>query len=313
MPANVSPVADEQILTLDMVHQYAYCPRRYHLMYIEGQWADNAYTIEGRHEHRRVDKLDHVLPDAQRDDADDDSSGARANAKENEDDDEPPVISRSVPLSSDTLGLTAKLDLVSSDGEEAVPVDTKRGRVPSNPERSWPPERVQLMAQGLLLRERGYSCDHGVLYFAGSRTRVDVPFTDELEADARRLVHDTHLASRNTQIPPPLEDSPKCNGCSLCGICLPDETLALRQVPTDPAAPIAGIRRLYPAREDAAPLYIQKQGAYVGKKNATLIIRKGGEELATARIKDVSQLVLCGNVQVSTQTKTPALLVLLDK
>ena len=43
------------------------------------------------------------------------------------------------------------------------------------------PERVQLMAQGLLLREQGYACDHGVLYFAGSRTRVDVPFDDVKE------------------------------------------------------------------------------------------------------------------------------------
>ena len=31
---------------------------------------------------------------------------------------------------------------------------TKRGRVPNNSQRSWEPERVQLMAQGLLLREQ---------------------------------------------------------------------------------------------------------------------------------------------------------------
>ena len=77
-------------------------------------------------------------------------------------------------LGSERLGLTAKLDLVSTAADEAVSVDTKRGRVPNNPERSWDPDRVQLMAQGLLLREHGYRCDHGVLYFAGSRTRVDI-------------------------------------------------------------------------------------------------------------------------------------------
>ncbi|MEX0741786.1 MAG: Dna2/Cas4 domain-containing protein, partial [Phycisphaeraceae bacterium] len=154
MPANVSPLADEQHLTLDMVRQFAYCPRRYHLMYIEGRWEDNAYTIDGRHIHRRVAKLDHVLPDAQNGSTEttDAEASPPANSKADEGD-EPPIISRSVPLSSDTLGLTAKLDLVSSDGEEAVPVDPKRGRVPNNPERSWKPERVQLMAQGLLLRE----------------------------------------------------------------------------------------------------------------------------------------------------------------
>jgi len=303
MPANVSPLADERQLTLDMVHQYAYCPRRYHLMYIEGRWADNAYTIDGRHVHRRVDKLDHVLPGAQGDvtEPGDGDSPATTRAKD-DDGDEPPVITRSVPLSSDTLGLNAKLDLVSSDGHEAVPVETKRGRVPNNPERSWEPERVQLMAQGLLLREHGYTCGHGVLYFAASRTRVDVPFTEELEAVTRRYLEETHAAAGQTVIPPPLDDSPKCNGCSLNGICLPDETLALRNVPVDPDAPAPSIRRLYPARADATPLYVQEQGAYVGKKGGILVIRKSGEQLATARIKDVSQLILCGNVQVSTQT-----------
>ena len=42
-----------------------------------------------------------------------------------------------------------------------MPVETKRGRVPDRPERSYEPERVQLMAQGLLLREHGYTCTHG--------------------------------------------------------------------------------------------------------------------------------------------------------
>jgi CRISPR-associated protein Cas1 len=62
--------------------------------------------------------------------------------------DEPPITSRSVQLGSARLGITAKMDLVSTAGDEAVPVDTKRGRVPNNPQRSWEPERVQLMAQG---------------------------------------------------------------------------------------------------------------------------------------------------------------------
>jgi CRISPR/Cas system-associated exonuclease Cas4 (RecB family) len=82
------------------------------------------------------------------------------------------------------------------------------------------------MAQGLLLREHGYQCDHGVLYYSGSRTRVDVPFTSELEARTLWLIEQARQASHREDLPPPLDDSPKCNGCSLNGICLPDETLA---------------------------------------------------------------------------------------
>ncbi len=320
------------LLPVRMLNEYAYCPRLFHLMHVEGRWADNAFTIEGRHVHRRVDQIDHVLAGVGGDDASPDTSSATPDAAmtdgTDDDDaapssadrmkataadigDEPPDIARSVSLGSPSLGITAKLDLVATAGDEALPVETKRGKVPNNPQRSYDPERVQLMAQGLLLREHGYHCDHGVLYFAGSRTRVDVPFTDELQAHTLQTIDRARVAASATHMPPPLDDSPKCQGCSLAGICLPDETLALQNAPRentetpDSTTDDTGqgtIRRLYPARDDALPLYVQEQGASVCKKASLLIIRKDHEELASARFKDISQLVLCGNIQLTTQT-----------
>jgi len=302
MDATADMVSQETLLPVRMLAEYAYCPRLFFLMHVDGRWADNVFTVEGQVIHQRADRLDHVLPDAVAvgPPADQSAAPADADAKAPDDGDEPPVISRSVPLDSPRLGLSAKLDLVSTAGDEAVPVETKRGRVPRTPERSYEPERVQLMAQGLLLREHGYRCDHGVLYYAGSHTRVDVPFTPELEARTLALIAEARQVAAGRDLPPPLEDSPKCNGCSLSGICLPDETLALRLVPPDPAAP--AVRRLYPAHDDALPLYVQEQGASVGKKGEQLIIRKDGQDLARVRLKDVSQLVLCGNVFISAQT-----------
>src|SRR5690606_11065579 len=61
------------------------------------------------------------------------------------------------------------------------------------------------------------------------------------------------------------------------------------------------VRRLYPVRDEAIPLYVQEQGAIVGKSHGVLIVRKKGEELGRARLKDVSQLVLCGNVMTTAQ------------
>lgn len=286
-------------LTSDMVTQYAYCPRRMHLMYVEGRWADNAFTEDGKWVHRRVDGEDEVLPAAG-------------------DGDDPPQIVRSVQLSDERLGLIAKLDLAEFEAGEprppavdglvgpaepiagaprAVPVETKRGKVPDNPERSWEPERVQLMAQGLLLRCHGYVCDHGVLYFAASRTRVEISFTSELEVRTLHLLAQAQQAVLATKLPPPLQDSPKCHGCSLSGICLPDETAALTAIPADPVAP--EVRRLYPARDDAQPLYVQEQGAYIGKEGEGLYVSKAKERLTTTRLKDLSQLVLCGQISIS--------------
>ncbi len=283
-----------------MLNEYAYCPRLFHLMYVQGRWADNGYTVEGRNVHRRVDQLDHVLPDPDAQwssQSETTTTGKQQNAPIG---DEPPTITRSVVLGSDDLGLTAKLDLVSTADGFAVPVETKRGRVPNNEQRSYEPERVQLMAQGLLLREHGYQCDHGVLYFAGSRTRVDVPFTGELEFLTLQLASHARLAAVKTTMPPPLDDSPKCWGCSLAGVCLPDETQALSDPEPQPA-PI-DIRRLFPARDDALPLYVQEQGAVVGKTGQLLTVRKSGQMIGNAPLKDVSQLVLCGNVSVTPQT-----------
>jgi len=294
------------LLPLRMLNEYAYCPRLFHLMHVQGRWADNAFTEEGRNVHRRVDQLDHVLPDVQAVSTNrpDEAPGLKdQRTTEGQDTtpagDEPPAVTRSVALGSETLGLTGKLDLVSTADDQAVPVETKRGRVPDNEQRCWEPERVQLMAQGLLLREHGYRCDHGVLYFAGSRTRVDVPFTAELEGRTTELITQARQAANAAELPPPLDDSPKCVGCSLAGICLPDETALLAQL-EDQTKPV-DVRRLFPVRDDALPLYVQEQGAVIGKTGQSLVIRKGKEKLGTAALKDVSQLVLCGSVSVSAQ------------
>jgi CRISPR-associated protein Cas1 len=297
---SASIAGHDDLLPVRMLNEYAYCPRLFHLMHVQGRWADNAYTQEGRNVHSRVDRLDHVLPDADAPQAGDEAEHPDPSSPDSTvPGDEPPQVTRSIPLGSDTLGLTAKLDLVSTADDQAVPVETKRGRVPDNEQRSWEPERVQLMAQGLLLREHNYQCDHGVLYFAGSRTRVDVPFTADLEARTRELIAQARQAAAATKMPPPLDDSPKCVGCSLAGICLPDETRTLTHAEEASAPP--DVRRLFPIRDDALPLYVQEQGATIGKQGLGLVVRKGKDKLASTGIKDVSQLVLCGSVSVTPQ------------
>jgi CRISPR-associated protein Cas1 len=292
------------LLPVRMLNEYAYCPRLFHLMHVEGRWADNVYTVEGRNVHRRADRIDHILPDPEGDAPDDeDSQDEGGNGHKAKDGDDRPTVTRSVVLGSTSLGLTGKLDLVATAADEAVPVETKRGRVPNNEERSYEPERVQLMAQGLLLRESGYRCDHGVLYFAGSRTRVDVPFTPELEQRTIDLIQQAQAASTATVRPVPLEDNPKCNGCSLAGICLPDETCLLhKRDGGDGDKSATEVRQFFPARDDGLPFYVQEQGATVCKTAKTLVVWKQREKLATVRVADTSQLVLCGNISVTPQT-----------
>src|SRR5262245_63830421 len=120
-----------------MLNEFAYCPRLFHLEYVQGEWAHNADTLDGRFVHRRVDDPRGAAPDA-------DALS-----------DETKIHARSVTVGSAALGAIAVVDLLEGEGRRVTPVDYKRGSPPDVPERAWEPERVQVCLQGLLLRENG--------------------------------------------------------------------------------------------------------------------------------------------------------------
>ena len=196
-------------------------------------------------------------------------------------------------------GPIARIDLIEGQGNVVTPVDYKHGTAPDLPEGAWEPERVQVCLQGLLLRANGYTCHEGILYFVESRQRVTVPLDDGLVLRTLDLLSGIRDMAATGQIPAPLADSPKCPRCSLVGICLPDEVnfisadgLSVR--PED-------VRRMAPARDDTIPVYVQAQGAVVGKSGDQLEVKQKGETLQKVRLMEVSHLSLFGNVQVTAQ------------
>lgn len=258
-----------------MVNEFTYCPRLFYIEWVESQFVDNADTVEGAWRHKRVDTPAGRAP-------------LPAEYQELK-------VARSLMLSSTSLGLVAKCDVVESEGDLVVPIDHKKGAPPDNPERSWEPERVQLCVQGLLLREAGYRCDHGYLWFAQTRQRVRVDFDDALVGRTLELLGELRATAASSTAPPPLVDSPKCPRCSLVGLCLPDETnvlLSRRDLPP---------RRLIPTDDSARPLYVTEAGTRVGKSKGRIEVTRKNERIASVPLLDVSQLVVHGNVQVSTQ------------
>jgi len=63
----------------------------------------------------------------------------------------------------------------------------------------------------------------------------------------------------------------------------------------------APVRKLIPANDDALPLYVQTQGAMLGKSADRMTIKYKDEVLAERRLMDVSQVSLFGNVMISAQ------------
>ena len=145
----------------------------------------------------------------------------------------------------------------------------------------------------MLLREHGYECDEGVLYFVGSRERVQIAFDDELVAATHEAVDGLRRVAAEGVIPPPLEDSPKCPRCSLVEVCLPDEVHHLKGADVAP-------RPISVPCTDALPLYVQARRAKVAKSGETLVVTVEDAELATARLEETSQVVVMGNVYLTT-------------
>lgn len=295
--------ADEDLIPVRMLNEFTYCPRLAYLEWVQGEFTDNLDTRQGSFGHRNVDKPStRPVPD----------SDECHQAQENQAHDEGLLKTRALTLSAPREGLVAKLDVLELDGLIATPVEYKKGPIPDNPEQSWEPERVQLCAQGLILRENGYTCSQGELYYIESRHRVVILFDDALVMRTRELARRLREMGRVGQMPPPLVDSPKCPRCSLVGICLPDETNLLQiQHPvadddtnsTVPAksSPNAPVRKLLPARDDALPVYIKDQGAFVGKDGERLTVRQRDAKPLSLPLIGVSQVSLFGNVQMSSQ------------
>ena len=273
----VQPVSADAppLVPARMLNEFVYCPRLAYLEWVQGEWVDSSDTVEGRHAHRRVDRDGGKLPPP----ADVDRAQK--------------LHARSITLSSERLGLIARMDLIESDGGRVTPVDYKRGKRPHVERGAYDPERVQLCVQGLLLREQGYDCDEGVLYFVESRERVRVAFDDELVAATLQAVEGLRRVAAEGVIPPPLEDSPKCPRCSLVEICLPDEVHHLKGADLAP-------RAIAVPCTDALPLYVQARRAKVSKSGETLVVTADDVELATARLEETSQVVVLGNIYLTT-------------
>ncbi|MBI1902227.1 MAG: CRISPR-associated endonuclease Cas1 [Planctomycetia bacterium] len=291
-----------------MLNEFVYCPRLFFYEYVEGVFAHNRETVEGSLRHNKLDAGTGELPAA-----------AELAAEDR-------LHARSVTLSSDRHGLIAKMDLVEASGDLATPVDYKRGRprdgddgLPS----AWDPDRVQIAVQSLVLRENGYRCDEGVIYYVATKQRVRVVIDETLVAQTLEALRQARELAASGKIPPPLVDSPKCPRCSLVGICLPDETTVCREseAPSDRVVqrtlfdidvpPLTGrpprgadesaVRRLLPARDDLRPLYLSTQGLRVGKSGQVLKVHDKDKLVQEVRLGEICQLNLLGNIQLSTQ------------
>lgn len=260
-----------------MLNEFIYCPRLFHLEWVQQRFDTSDDVEEGLYLHRVVDRETGDLPDMTQAVA-----GRRA---------------QSVYLSSIRLGLTARLDMVDHDTSGAViPVDYKKGH-PDRNGQAWPGDRAQVLVQALLLQDAGYVVHHAEIWYAETRQRVVVVVDGESLTEVENLIAAAWEVAADPVAPDPLIGSPKCPRCSLVGICLPDEIQSLRV----PVGERSRLKRLMAPAADSRPVYVVTQGAAVGIRGERLEVRINGELQTSYRLIDISQLCLQGNVTVSPQ------------
>jgi CRISPR-associated protein Cas1 len=291
---------DKSLWPARNVAEHAYCPRLFYYTQVEGVIVPSSGAEKGAAVHRRVDKPGACLEKTDISEAD---PGR-------------PKTVRSLVLTSESLGLTAALDLAEISGRTAVPVEYRKGRPqhvaagssvdgyseieqsPLAPPEAWPTDRVQVGLQAILLEEAGYTVPEAVIYYAGEKLRLRIPVDDALKAEALQTLEDAKRCAEGPR-PLPLVNDSRCPGCSHQPICLPDEVN--RQRARSPAGePTPG--KIWPPRHDGIHVVAQQEGVKVGVCGMELrITDKNGAAVKTIPLANLESLSLLGSVQITTQ------------
>ncbi len=384
---NLTKSAAADPLPARQLNEYIYCPRLFYYEHVEGIFLDNADTERGSAIHQKIDRGRGALPKAKNPDAPPNPTPSATTEPTSENTPTPPesaappeieiIHSRSAMMSSERLGVVAKMDLIEvqmalipqathnwqpqptvnltkrttkkslpntdqpdlftappTDStspdikdttvpqpqllhvklhqhqvQQVTPVDYKVGSPRIGPEVNelWDADKMQLGLQILVLRDNGYHCNEGVIYYRATKQRVKLQMTPEVETWIIQNIADARRTAASPTMPPPLINSPKCVRCSLAPVCLPDETRLLAttaRLPENPPSPTRiplPPRRLIAARDDERALYLNTQGCSVGLKSERLTIKDGDTTLDEIRLSDVTHVSLFGNIQLTTQ------------
>jgi len=196
---------DDVRLPLSALNHLVFCERRCALIHIEGVFVENAFTIEGNFVHEAADLSGYEVKEGVR-------------------------VLHALPLWSTRLRLSGKADIVEllpnpGGSETPFPVEYKRGR-----RNRWLNDDVQLCAQALCLEEMlRVPVPRGVIFHASSKRRREVEFTPLVRGQTEAAVLRLHELVASARIPPAVL-MPKCEGCSLHEVCMPELSMRRTEI-----------------------------------------------------------------------------------
>ena len=188
----------ENYLPLAYLNAWEYCPRRFYLEYVLGEMEDNEHIILGRHLHRNINE-ELVITEGDT------------------------VIRQQQWVWSDRLKIAGIIDAVEECNGQLIPVEYKKGKMAQHLN-----DHFQLCGAALCLEERtGRNIAYGEIFYHANRRRQTVAFTPELRQATENAIALAQVAAYQ-EMPAPINNTKKCQSCSLLHICLPFEVKALR-------------------------------------------------------------------------------------
>lgn len=181
-----------ELIPISALQHYLYCPRQCALIHLEQVWIESSRTAEGRLLHAKTD-----IPKSER------RQGVRTVT--------------ALPLVEETLGIVGVADVVEFHGDNAFPVEYKRGRP-----KAHRADEVQLCAQALCLEAMlQQDIAEGALYYGEVRRRTGVTFDEDLRQLTRTTIESVRLMLTEGRTPSACYATKLCDCCSLLDACQP--------------------------------------------------------------------------------------------
>ena len=218
-------MTETPIIPISAIEHFVYCPRQCALIHCDGVWSDNVHTVRGSRAHRRVDSGRH----------------RRERGR---------LVLRSIPLWSETLGLSGRADAVEIEPatDEALPPTSYESVLSDRADmatlerctvrpveyksgvRHGTAADLQLCAQALCLEEMlGVDVPDGHVWYGGPRRKVPVAFTSALRDEVRAIIQEIRTQLLTPELPVAPNDR-RCSKCQLRHHCLPELTAAPNRV-----------------------------------------------------------------------------------
>lgn len=202
----------EYTVNIRNIQHYLYCPRRYSLLEVNRDWAENYYVIGANILHEHVHDGSHAFSDSKK--------IVRSDIEVYNDDPEYNLfgVTDCIEFIRDKNGV----EIPGLDGHFKVCIIEYKPKSPKG-DLFNEPDAIQVFAQKICADYIWHTNSEAYIYYADIRRRVKLPFDNEYEKYdvlLRKLLAEIReIMSSNIILPK--KRGQKCSGCSISDLCMP--------------------------------------------------------------------------------------------